>query len=104
MSPGTNATFRADVNFEILVVLGLTLLNGFFSMSEMAIVSARKARLEAMAEAGDRGARKAAELAQEPSRFLSSVQIGITLVGIVSVRSARRRWGRSWEMPYPIFR
>ncbi|MCA3594956.1 MAG: HlyC/CorC family transporter [Methylobacterium sp.] len=70
--------------FEILVVLGLTLLNGFFSMSEMAIVSARKARLEAMAEAGDTGARKAAELAQEPSRFLSSVQIGITLVGIVS--------------------
>lgn len=69
---------------ELLIVLGLTLLNGLFSMSEMAIVSARRARLDAMAEAGDKGAAKAAELAEEPSSFLSSVQIGITLVGIVA--------------------
>lgn len=69
---------------ELLIVLGLTLLNGFFSMSEMAVVSARHARLEAMAEAGDRGAERAAELSRDPSRFLSSVQFGITLVGIVS--------------------
>lgn len=69
---------------ELLIVLGLTLLNGFFSMSEMAVVSARRARLEAMAEAGHSGAAKAAELSEDPSRFLSSVQIGITLVGIVA--------------------
>lgn len=69
---------------EIIVVFGLTLLNGFFAMSEMAVVSARRARLEAMAEAGDHGAAKAAELARDPSRFLSAVQFGITLVGIVA--------------------
>ena len=69
---------------EILIVLGLTLLNGFFSMSEMAVVSARRARLEAMAEAGDKGAARAADLSRDPSRFLSSVQIGITLIGVVS--------------------
>jgi putative hemolysin len=69
---------------EILIVLGLTLVNGFFSMSEMAVVSARRARLEAMAEAGHHGAAKAAELSRDPSRFLSSVQFGITLLGIVS--------------------
>jgi putative hemolysin len=69
---------------ELLVVLGLTLLNGFFAMSEMAVVSARRARLEAMAEAGDIGAAKAAELSVDPSRFLSSVQFGITLVGVVA--------------------
>jgi putative hemolysin len=72
------------LSVEILVVLALTLVNGFFAMSEMAIVSARRARLEVMAEAGDRGARRAVELSAEPSRFLSAVQIGITLVGIVS--------------------
>ena len=72
------------LTFEILVVLALTLLNGFFSMSEMAIVSARRVRLEAMAENGHAGAIKALDLARDPSSFLSSVQIGITLVGVVS--------------------
>lgn len=67
---------------ELLIVLVLTFVNGFFSMSEMAIVSARRVRLEAMAEAGSVGARRALELGQEPSRFLSAVQIGITLVGV----------------------
>lgn len=69
---------------ELFVVLALTLLNGFFSMSEMAVVSARRARLEAMAESGNPGAARAAELSKDPSRFLSSVQIGITLIGIAS--------------------
>jgi putative hemolysin len=72
------------LSVEILVVLALTLVNGFFAMSEMAIVSARRARLEVLAEAGDRGARRAIELSSEPSRFLSAAQIGITLGGIVS--------------------
>ena len=69
---------------ELLVVLGLTLLNGFFAMSELAIVSSRRVRLEAMAEAGDAGAATAVELARDPSRFFSAVQFGITLLGIVS--------------------
>lgn len=72
------------LGIELLVVFGLTLLNGFFSMSEMAIVSARRARLDAMAEAGVAGAARASALAHEPTRFLSAVQFGITLVGVVS--------------------
>jgi putative hemolysin len=67
---------------ELLIVLGLTLLNGVLAMSEMALVSSRKARLEAMAAGGSRGARAAVTLAEDPSGFLSTVQIGITLVGI----------------------
>ncbi|RDW12760.1 hemolysin family protein [Paracoccus thiocyanatus] len=69
---------------EILVVLVLTLLNGLLAMSELAIVSARPARLKVLAERGDRGAATAIALAEEPGRFLSSVQIGITLVGVLS--------------------
>ena len=69
---------------EIFIVLLLVLLNGFFAMSELAIVSARRARLKPIADAGHRGARKALELAEDPTMFLSTVQIGITLVGVVA--------------------
>jgi putative hemolysin len=69
---------------EILVVLALVLLNGYFAMSELAVVSARPARLDAQARKGGRGARLAAALARDPGRMLSTVQIGITLVGIVA--------------------
>jgi putative hemolysin len=69
---------------EILIVLALVLLNGVFALSELAIVSARPARLEALARKGRRGARLALALARDPSRMLSTVQIGITLVGIVA--------------------
>src|SRR5919106_5867608 len=69
---------------EILVVLALVLLNGFFAMSELAVVSARSTRLEALARKGVRGARLALALARDPGRMLSTVQIGITLVGIVA--------------------
>lgn len=68
--------------FEIGLILFLLLVNGFFAMSELAVVSARAPRLEAMAAAGDRGAKKALELARDPGRLLSAVQIGITLVGV----------------------
>src|SRR6478672_4670552 len=68
---------------EILVILGLILLNGLFSMAEIALVSARKARLEAQANKGDRRAKEALELANHPDTFLSTVQIGITLIGIL---------------------
>ena len=74
----------SSVWFEIFVVILLILLNGFFAMSELAIVSARRARLKPLADAGHKGARKAIELGEDPTLFLSTVQIGITLVGIVA--------------------
>lgn len=69
---------------DIAIILALVLLNGLLSMSELAIVSARRPRLEAMERRGSKGARTAIALAAEPGRFLSTVQIGITLVGIVA--------------------
>lgn len=72
------------IAFEILLILLLIIANGIFAMSEMAIVSARKARLQQLANAGDESARAALELANNPDRFLSTVQIGITLVGILA--------------------
>lgn len=69
---------------EILILILLILTNGLFSLSEMAVVSARKVRLQQRAEAGDRGARTALSLAVHPTRFLSTVQVGITLIGILS--------------------
>src|SRR5215213_4231566 len=70
------------IGTEILLIVLLSLFNGVLAMSEIALVSARKVRLRQRAEAGDRGARAALELAGSPGRFLSTVQIGITLVGI----------------------
>lgn len=70
--------------FDTAIILALIVLNGFFAMSEMAIVSSRRPRLRGMATAGHRGARTALALAEDPGSFLSSVQIGITLVGIVN--------------------
>jgi putative hemolysin len=69
---------------NLLIVLILIVLNGLLSMSELAIVSARTSRLQQRAEAGNRGARAAIDLADHPSRFLSTVQIGITLIGVVN--------------------
>jgi putative hemolysin len=69
---------------EILLVFTLTLVNGVLAMSELAIVSSRTARLKLMADNGSRGAATAMRLAADPGRFLSSVQIGITLVGVLS--------------------
>lgn len=70
--------------FEIAVIVVLVVLNGWFAMSELAIVSSRKARLAARAAEGSKGAQTALALAENPARFLSSVQIGITLVGILA--------------------
>jgi putative hemolysin len=69
---------------EIFILLGLILLNGIFSMSEIALVSARKARLEAQANKGNKRAKEALQLANHPDNFLSTVQIGITLIGILT--------------------
>jgi putative hemolysin len=67
---------------SVIIVFVLVVLNGFFAMSELAIVSARKARLETMAKNGSRGAGRALRLAEDPTGFLSTVQVGITLIGI----------------------
>lgn len=67
----------------ILIIFLLIMVNGLFAMSELAVVSARKACLKTLAEEGHRGAEVALDLAENPDRFLSTVQIGITLVGIL---------------------
>jgi putative hemolysin len=69
---------------ELIVALVLIALNGLFSLSELAVVSARKVRLQTMADQGRAGAATALKLAEDPGRFLSTVQIGITLVGILA--------------------
>ncbi len=69
---------------DVAIILALVALNGVFAMSELAIVSARKPRLEALARRGRSGARIAIELGADPGRFLSTVQIGITLIGIIA--------------------
>jgi putative hemolysin len=69
---------------EILLIVLLTLLNGVFAMSEMALASSRKARLTATAEAGDKGSRAALDLLEKPTQFLSSVQVGITSIGMLN--------------------
>ena len=79
---------------ELLIVLALVLLNGFFALSEMSVVTSRKARLKQQAETS-RGARKALELAEHPERFLSTVQVGITLIGIVTGFFGGEAWGKS---------
>lgn len=69
---------------EIFIIIGLILLNGILSMSEIALVSARKARLELDAKRDNKSAQTALKLAGEPDRFLSTIQIGITLIGILT--------------------
>jgi putative hemolysin len=90
---------------DVILIVALIALNGVLAMSELAIVSSREARLKAMAKAGSGGAKCALELAAEPGRFLSTVQIGITLIGILAgsawrcwVSSPRRRgqWALVW--------
>jgi putative hemolysin len=69
---------------EFAIVLCLVVVNGVFALSELAIVSARRSRLNTLAAEGRRGARRALELASDPGRFLSTVQIGITAVGLAA--------------------
>ncbi|MDL2277694.1 hemolysin family protein [Parabacteroides sp. OttesenSCG-928-G07] len=69
---------------EIVIIVALILLNGVFSMAEIALISARKARLEIEAKKGNKSAQTALDLSNEPDRFLSTVQIGITLIGILT--------------------
>ncbi len=69
---------------DVLIIVGLVVLNGVFAMSELAIVSAKTSALETKAEAGSSSARIALDLAADPGKFLSTVQIGITLIGIIA--------------------
>ncbi len=72
------------VALEVFILLLLILANGLFSMSELAVFSSRKARLQQRADDGERGARVALQLIDEPTRFLSTVQVGITLISILT--------------------
>ncbi|MFT3664872.1 hemolysin family protein [Piscinibacter sp.] len=69
---------------DVALLIFLILLNGLFAMSEMALTAARKARLQVMVESGDAGARRAMELHEHPTKFLSVVQIGITSIGVLN--------------------
>jgi putative hemolysin len=98
-----------SIAWELAVIFILLLANGVFSMTEIAVVSARKSRLRRLAETGDARARSALELAESPNRFLATVQVGITLVGVLAAAfsgatlSAKlaeplRQW--PWLAPY----
>ena len=69
---------------EILLIALLIVLNGLFAMTELALAASRKARLTAMAEAGDGGAHAALALLEQPNQFLSTVQVGITSIGVLN--------------------
>src|SRR5690606_9177888 len=86
-------TMLGELGAEFLIIIALTLANGFFSGSEIAIVSSRRSRLEAMAEDGKQSARQALELAENPDRFLATVQVGITLIGTFSAAFGGARIG-----------
>src|SRR5689334_22457683 len=82
--PETTQRTLVPIVFECGIVLLLILLNAFFAMSERAIVSSHRPRLQKLAERGHRGATLALKLSEDPTQFLSAVQIGITLIGIVA--------------------
>jgi len=93
---------------EVLLLLLLISLNGLFAMSELAIVSSRRVRLQHMAEDGRPGAARALELAAEPTRFLSTVQVGITGIGVLlgaigeaSLAESFQRWLERWPLTAP---
>src|SRR5205085_1457796 len=69
---------------ELAIIVGLAFLNGFFALAEMSVVSSRRMRLQQMAEGGNDGAARALALAEDPGKFLSAVQVGITLISILS--------------------
>lgn len=90
---------------DILILLFLVLLNAVFAMSELALVSSRKVRLQQWAEEGNRGAQSALDLVEDPTRFLSTIQIGITLISITSgvyAEASIARHLHEWLQPYPL--
>lgn len=92
--------------WELVVILLLILCNGFFAMSELAVISSRRARLQAMAEAGSKAAQTALRLAEAPGSFLSTVQIGITMIGIFAGAYGEKTLTASlsaWLAGFPLF-
>lgn len=94
---------------DFLLIIFLTLLNGVFATSELALASSRKARLNIMAQDGDKGAQAALKLLDNPTQFLSSVQVGITLIGMLNgiigeaaFSGALTAWLQSFNMPERI--
>ena len=83
-TPLTTAALAPFPWIDVAIIFALVALNGVFAMSELSIVSARKPRLEAMARKGRKGARVALDLAADPGKLLSTVQIGISLIGVVA--------------------
>ena len=73
-----------SIGLEILIIFGLIILNGVFALSEIAVLSSRKARLQQRINEGDRGAQAALRLAENPNNFLSTTQVGITLIGVLA--------------------
>jgi putative hemolysin len=84
LPPWKGGAARPQSVFELVIAIVLILLNGVFSLSELAVVSSRKSKLKALADGGSRGAATALALANDPGRFLSTVQICITLVGVLA--------------------
>lgn len=83
----------AEISTELIIIFVLTLANGFFAGSEIAIVSARRGRLESLVQEGSHAAKQAIELAEAPDRFLPTVQIGISLIGTFSAAFGGARIG-----------
>ena len=93
---------------EIAILLALIVLNGLFAMSEIALVTARKARLQKLIDDGDAGAREAVKLGEDPTRFLSTIQIGITSIGVLNgivgeaaLAAPLARWLATLGVPAP---
>ncbi len=82
--PANPAQCALDAPMEIAILLGLILLNGLFAMSEIALITARRARLQKLSDAGDQAASAAMQLGDDPTGFLSTVQIGMTSIGILN--------------------
>lgn len=106
--PARRMETRKRTMTDILIILFLILLNGVFAMSELALVSAKRMRLEKQAAEGSRGAHAALRLADDPSHFLSTVQVGITLIGIfngafgeASLVARMRPWFESMPATQP---
>ena len=89
------------LSIELLIIVVLIVINGLLSMSELAIVSSRPARLALLAEKGVSGARRALALASDPGKFLSTVQIGITLIGVASGAFSGARSGSGSRNGWP---
>src|SRR5579863_9974225 len=98
-SRGTDQNQRglAVLTLQLSIVLLLILVNGFFAMAEIALVSARPARLQPLAAAGNRGAEAALELKGDPSRLLATVQIGITIIAVLSGTFGQATLGESLQ-------